>query len=168
MQQIICTFDQFIIYNWKGEHLLTQDLPGVAEGARYMGKRCEILRVLCKHLQDLGIPLRRGKRITEYFETDTEAGKGKKDESYAQLPAPAWSFSHDSQAYAYEEFETAARAVETGGPYTPRNVPAPDTSAAHMIGSKVENRSTYRLLLQLAPKGEVLSLDRCRLGIDHY
>lgn len=74
MREIICTFDKFTMCDWKGEHLLTQDLPGVAEGAGYMGKRGEILEVLCRHVERLGIEVHRGKRITEYFETETEAG----------------------------------------------------------------------------------------------
>jgi len=74
MREKICTFSQFSIYDWKGEFLLTQDLPGVAEGTGYMGKRGELLEVLCRHVERLGIEVHRGKRITEYFETDTEAG----------------------------------------------------------------------------------------------
>ncbi len=41
------------------------------------------------------------------------------------MPRPDWLFGHDPQEYAYEEFETAANAVLTRGPYTPRNVPPP-------------------------------------------
>lgn len=59
----------------------------------------------------------------------TDWKKFRDDKSYVQLPAPAWLFNHDAQTYAYEEFETAARAVETGAPYTPRNVPPPDSNA---------------------------------------
>jgi|SRR5579862_5530800 hypothetical protein len=58
-----------------------------------------------------------------WHKTDWEAFK--KDKSYVALPQPDWIFGHDPQAYAYSEFETAAQAVETGGPYTPRNVPPP-------------------------------------------
>ena len=41
------------------------------------------------------------------------------------MPRPEWLFGHDPQAYAYEEYETAANAVKTKGPYTPRNIPPP-------------------------------------------
>jgi hypothetical protein len=41
------------------------------------------------------------------------------------MPRPDWIFGHDPQEYAYEEFETAAHAVETGCEYTPRNIPPP-------------------------------------------
>ncbi|KAL4915047.1 hypothetical protein BDW62DRAFT_204025 [Aspergillus aurantiobrunneus] len=43
-------------------------------------------------------------------------------------PRPNWLFTHDPQAYAYEEFETAAHAVLTGDTYSPRNVPLEGTN----------------------------------------
>jgi hypothetical protein len=55
----------------------------------------------------------------------TDWSKFKKNKEYVQLPQPEWIFGHDPQKYAYEEFETAAHAVRTGGPYEPRNVPPP-------------------------------------------
>ena len=66
--------DSLDIYNYKGEHLITQEMPGFSEGAGYMGKRNDLLSVMCKHAVSLGIKIIRGKRITEYFETDTDAG----------------------------------------------------------------------------------------------
>jgi len=53
----------------------------------------------------------------------------KKDPNYIQLPQPDWVFGHDPQLYAYEEFPIAAKAVETGSPYQPRNVPMGDATA---------------------------------------
>jgi len=53
----------------------------------------------------------------------------KENKSYLELPQPDWVFGHDPQKYAYEEFATAARAVETGAPYQPRNVPMGDNKA---------------------------------------
>lgn len=56
-----------------------------------------------------------------WVKTDWEAVK-KNPELLAQ-PRPNWLFNHDPQAYAYEEFETAANSVLTGCPYKPRNIP---------------------------------------------
>lgn len=74
LQDIICVMDSLQIYNYKGEHLTTQNMPGFSAGAGYMGKRNDILTILCNHALSLGIEIIRGKRITDYFETDTEAG----------------------------------------------------------------------------------------------
>lgn len=46
-----------------------------------------------------------------------------KDLNSLQLPRPEWLFGHDSQQYAYNEFETAAECLLTGKTYQPRNVP---------------------------------------------
>jgi len=58
-----------------------------------------------------------------WHKTDWDAVK--RNAETVQLPQPDWIFGHDPQKYAYEEFETAAKAVKTGGPYQPRNVPPP-------------------------------------------
>jgi 2-polyprenyl-6-methoxyphenol hydroxylase-like FAD-dependent oxidoreductase len=73
-QSIICVMDELTLYNSKGEHLLTQQMPGFSKDTGYMGKRSEILKVMCEHVESLGIKVYRGKRITEYFETESEAG----------------------------------------------------------------------------------------------
>jgi hypothetical protein len=44
------------------------------------------------------------------------------------MPRPDWIFGHDPQEYAYEEFDEAANAVETGCNYTPKNIPPPGVS----------------------------------------
>ena len=74
LQSLICVMDSLDIYSYKGEHLHTQEMPGFSEGAGYMGKRNDLLSVMCKHAVSLGINIIRGKRISKYFETDTEAG----------------------------------------------------------------------------------------------
>lgn len=61
-----------------------------------------------------------------WHKTDWE--EFKRNSSYIELPQPDWIFGHDPQEYAYEEFATAAHAVETGGPYRPRNIPPPGQS----------------------------------------
>lgn len=73
-QNIICVMDKLVLYNSKGEHLLTQEMPGFSKDTGYMGKRSEILKIMCAHVESLGIEVHRGKRISEYFETETEAG----------------------------------------------------------------------------------------------
>jgi len=73
-QDIICVMDEFTLYNSKGEYLLTQKMPGFSKDTGYMGKRSEFLRIMCDHVASLGIEIHRGKRITEYFETEKEAG----------------------------------------------------------------------------------------------
>jgi hypothetical protein len=55
----------------------------------------------------------------------TDWSQFKKNKEYIELPQPDWVFSHDPLKYAYEEFDTAAKAVLTGSPYQPRNVPPP-------------------------------------------
>lgn len=56
-----------------------------------------------------------------WVKTDWEAVR--KDPQLLAQPRPNWLLNHDPQAYAYEEFETAANSVLTGCAYTPRNIP---------------------------------------------
>ncbi|KAK5280990.1 hypothetical protein LTR40_005571 [Exophiala xenobiotica] len=58
-----------------------------------------------------------------WHKTDWDAVK--KNPKLLEMPRPDWLFGHDPQEYAYEEFETAAHAVETGCEYIPRNIPRP-------------------------------------------
>ncbi|OQV09312.1 FAD binding domain-containing protein [Cladophialophora immunda] len=44
------------------------------------------------------------------------------------MPNPAWLFAHNPQDYAYEEFDIAAHAMETGSAYLPTNVPPPEVN----------------------------------------
>jgi 2-polyprenyl-6-methoxyphenol hydroxylase-like FAD-dependent oxidoreductase len=74
LQTVISIMDKLDLYTWKGEHLITQSMPGFSKGTGYMGKRSELLQIMCDHAASLGIEIHRGKRIEEYFETDTEAG----------------------------------------------------------------------------------------------
>jgi len=66
----------------------------------------------------LGVETRDAWHLTDWEEF-------KRNPKSLELPRPDWIFGHDPQAYAYEEFETAAYAVKTGCQYTPRNVPPP-------------------------------------------
>jgi len=74
MQDVISVVDDLVLYSWKGEHLVTQDMPGFGKGTGYMGNRSYLLKVLSNHAISLGIDIRRGVNVEEYFETDTEAG----------------------------------------------------------------------------------------------
>ena len=66
--------DMFDLYDWKGEHLITQTMLGFLRGTGYLGNRRAILQTMVDYAESLGIDIRRGKRITEYWETNTEAG----------------------------------------------------------------------------------------------
>jgi 2-polyprenyl-6-methoxyphenol hydroxylase-like FAD-dependent oxidoreductase len=73
-EKVISVVDKLELYDWKGELLTVQSMAGFSEGTGYMGNRRELLQVMCDHAESLDIDIRRGKRITQYFETDTEAG----------------------------------------------------------------------------------------------
>ncbi|KAL4945216.1 hypothetical protein BDV06DRAFT_219604 [Aspergillus oleicola] len=75
----------------------------------------------CRIGQMMGIETR-----DVWLKTDWEAVK--KNKQVLAQPRPSWLFTHDPQAYAYEEFETAANAVLTGCVYAPRNVPVEGTN----------------------------------------
>src|SRR5271170_6020995 len=72
--EVASDIDVFDLYDWKGEHLVTQKMRGFLKGTGYMGNRRYILSVLHGYASSLGLDIRLGKRITEYFETDTETG----------------------------------------------------------------------------------------------
>ena len=40
-----------------------------------------------------------------------------------ELPRPQWIFGHDSQQYAYDEFDKAMNLLERGVEYEPFNIP---------------------------------------------
>jgi 2-polyprenyl-6-methoxyphenol hydroxylase-like FAD-dependent oxidoreductase len=72
--KVISVVDKLELYDWKGELLTIQSMAGFSEGTGYMGNRRELLQVMCDHAESLDIDIRRGKRIAQYFETETEAG----------------------------------------------------------------------------------------------
>ncbi|KAK6811870.1 hypothetical protein RU639_012313 [Aspergillus parasiticus] len=77
------------------------------EKMRY--ERCKIGQLMGLETRDI------------WVKTDWEAVR--KDPQLLAQPRPNWLLNHDPQAYAYEEFETAANSVLTGCAYTPRNIP---------------------------------------------
>lgn len=48
------------------------------------------------------------------------------------MPLPNWLFGHDSQEYAYREFESAASSVENGTEYVPTNIPRQGKTIVYM------------------------------------
>lgn len=62
------------IYNTKGEILTSHTMLGYSAGSGYAGNRGDMAVVFYNHVKELGIPVHLGKRVTEYFETPTEAG----------------------------------------------------------------------------------------------
>lgn len=61
--------------SYKGEELFTQDLDNEKIfGKKYSGHRGEIHQIVWKYANELGIDIRLRQTISEYFETDEEAG----------------------------------------------------------------------------------------------
>ncbi|KAF2453533.1 hypothetical protein BDY21DRAFT_417112 [Lineolata rhizophorae] len=52
----------------------------------------------------------------------------KRQPETVSMPIPGWLFSHSPQKYAYEEFDIAAEAIETGSEYIATNVPPPEVN----------------------------------------
>jgi 2-polyprenyl-6-methoxyphenol hydroxylase-like FAD-dependent oxidoreductase len=73
----ICHKSDHIVFNdWKGRHIYTQYWGTEEEefGTRYNGHRGEIHKIILDHAIEQGVEIRLGQQVTEYFETDTEAG----------------------------------------------------------------------------------------------
>ncbi|EMC92057.1 hypothetical protein BAUCODRAFT_274906 [Baudoinia panamericana UAMH 10762] len=68
--------DHLTYYDWKGEHIYTQYWGSEEEnfGKRYNGHRGEIHKIVFDHALEQGVEIRLGQQVTEYFETETEAG----------------------------------------------------------------------------------------------
>ena len=61
-----------------------------------------------------------------WHKTDWELVKDQPET--VSMPNPAWLFAHSPQKYAYDEFDIAVHAVETGTSYVPTNVPPPEVN----------------------------------------
>ncbi|KAK5555364.1 hypothetical protein LTR46_006389 [Exophiala xenobiotica] len=68
------------------------------------------------------------------------------------MPNPAWLFAHSPQQYAYDEFEFAAHAVQTGMDYVPTNVPPPEINHRISDYKEEEGRKLYNGSAALQPK----------------
>lgn len=68
--------DGLVIKNWLGETLLKQTWSAEQNefGIRFDGHRGEFHEVVYKHALDVGVDIRLGARVEDYFENDDEAG----------------------------------------------------------------------------------------------
>jgi 2-polyprenyl-6-methoxyphenol hydroxylase-like FAD-dependent oxidoreductase len=66
--------DRFHIRLYTGETLITQIWEENGWGPKFNGHRAEIHEVFYKYALSVGVDIRMGQRVSEYFETDTEAG----------------------------------------------------------------------------------------------
>ena len=64
-----------VFQDWHGSYITTQYWDKeVTYGKKFNGHRGEIHQVVYQHAVDRGIDIRLGQNVTDYFETDTEAG----------------------------------------------------------------------------------------------
>ncbi|KAF2084861.1 putative monooxygenase [Saccharata proteae CBS 121410] len=75
----ICTkADRLVICKFSSEEIMTQvwdDVPFERNGGKkFNGHRGEIHEILFKHALSVGVDIKLGMRVSEYFETQTEAG----------------------------------------------------------------------------------------------
>ncbi|KAI0102832.1 putative monooxygenase [Nemania sp. FL0031] len=68
--------DGLVIKNWLGETLLTQTWTAEQAdfGTRFDGHRGEFHEIVYKHALEIGVNVRLGARVEDYFEGDDEAG----------------------------------------------------------------------------------------------
>lgn len=68
--------DSLTYYDWQGNFIYQQFWGTEAEnfGKRFNGHRGEIHRILYDHALELGIEIRLGQKVTEYFELENGAG----------------------------------------------------------------------------------------------
>ncbi|KAF2113998.1 putative monooxygenase [Lophiotrema nucula] len=79
----ICHHSDGLVFRaFDDDYLTTQKWGAEADwGKRFNGHRGEIHEIVWDHAVDIGVEIRLGSKVTEYFETDTEAGvvvKGEK------------------------------------------------------------------------------------------
>lgn len=67
---------QLHLHNYQGKKLVSQHLPHTAYGGAhsYNGHRGELHKIVYDHAVSLGIPIRLGCNVTEYWETPDKAG----------------------------------------------------------------------------------------------
>jgi len=73
----ICHVSDHIDFkDWHGEHIYTQWWEDEEDvfGKRYNGHRGEIHKIIYDHAVEQGVEVRLGQQVSEYFETETEAG----------------------------------------------------------------------------------------------
>jgi 2-polyprenyl-6-methoxyphenol hydroxylase-like FAD-dependent oxidoreductase len=75
LEPLLSDYQILNLFNSQGEHLLTHPLTGYAiRDGGYGGNRGQLSLVFYKYALSLGLDIRLGSRITEYFESETGAG----------------------------------------------------------------------------------------------
>lgn len=74
LQDILCDYEMLNLHTHTGEPLLSHTMLGYSAGSGYAANRGDMAVVFYKHALNIGIDIRLGQRITEYFETESEAG----------------------------------------------------------------------------------------------
>jgi 2-polyprenyl-6-methoxyphenol hydroxylase-like FAD-dependent oxidoreductase len=62
------------IHDYAGNFIVTNAMAGFRKGDGFFLNRCDLANILYQHTQELGIEVRFGARVSEYFETDNKAG----------------------------------------------------------------------------------------------
>jgi 2-polyprenyl-6-methoxyphenol hydroxylase-like FAD-dependent oxidoreductase len=74
LQDILSDYEMLNLYTSSGEPLLSHTMLGYSHGSGYAANRGDMALIFYKHVKSLGIDVRLGTKITEYFETEHEAG----------------------------------------------------------------------------------------------
>ncbi|KAH8663391.1 putative monooxygenase [Tricladium varicosporioides] len=76
LEPITWNTDGLTIKSWKGEHILDQDFGSKEQGygKNYNGHRGDIHEAVFNYATEIGIDIRLGHKVVDYFESDTEAG----------------------------------------------------------------------------------------------
>jgi 2-polyprenyl-6-methoxyphenol hydroxylase-like FAD-dependent oxidoreductase len=74
LQEILSDYEMLNLHTHTGERLLSHTMLGYSHGSGYAANRGDMAVIFYKHALSLGIQIHLGQRITEYFETETEAG----------------------------------------------------------------------------------------------
>lgn len=75
LEPIIHHTDGVEFYNWEGKYVTYQSFAGENKwGRRINGHRGEIHMIVYEHAKARGIDIRLGQNVTDYFESDNEAG----------------------------------------------------------------------------------------------
>jgi 2-polyprenyl-6-methoxyphenol hydroxylase-like FAD-dependent oxidoreductase len=74
LQDILCDYEMLNLYTHTGEKLLSHTMLGYSHGSGYAANRGDMAVIFYEYALSLGIDIRLGQKITQYFETEKEAG----------------------------------------------------------------------------------------------
>ena len=74
LEPILCDYARMNIYTSEGQYLTGHSMLGYSAGSGYAANRGDLAVIFYEHVKELGIDVRLGKRVTEYFETESQAG----------------------------------------------------------------------------------------------